>query len=71
VGERDVASGSSSPLSAVPAGGHSTVAVPVRIPVKGFAGAVSDLMGGAPFRLRGNAGVGGLQLPVDLPGRVR
>ena len=71
VGERDLASGSSSPLSAVPARGHATVIVPVRIPVRGFAGAVSDLVGGAPFRLRGRAGVGGLEVPVDVPGRVR
>lgn len=71
VGQRDLVAGGSHPLVAVPAGGHATVAVPVRISLIGVADAAADLVRGAEVRLHGLADFGSLQVPVDAGGRVR
>lgn len=71
VGERDLVSGGSHPIAAVPAGGRATVPIPVRISLAGAAQSASDLLRGAEVRLRGLADFGALQVPVDAGGRVR
>lgn len=71
VGERELLSGASHPLAAVPASGQSTIAIPVRISSVGAAQGIAALLRGADVRLRGLADFGGVQLPVDALGRVR
>ncbi len=71
VGQRDLVSGGSHPLAAVPPGGRVTVPVPVRISLAGMAGSAAELLRGAEVRLRGLADFGPLQVPVDSGGSVR
>jgi LEA14-like dessication related protein len=71
VGQRDLLSGGSQPLAAVPGGGRATVAIPIRISAAGAAEAVASLLGGAELRLQGLAEFGPMQVQVDTPGHVR
>jgi LEA14-like dessication related protein len=70
VGEADLLSGGSHPLAAVPPGGHATITIPIRISLLGAASSASQILGGAEIRLRGRAGFGPLEVPVDLGGKV-
>jgi LEA14-like dessication related protein len=70
VGQRNLVDGSH-PLVAVPAGGNAVVSIPIRVSVLDAAEGVQDLLRGAEIRLRGLAGFGALQVPVDTSGRVR
>jgi LEA14-like dessication related protein len=71
VGERDLVTGGTHPLAAVPPRGHAVVLVPIRISTVGAAAGVVDLMRGAELRLKGLAGYGPMEAPVDAPGAVR
>ncbi len=72
VGDREVVAGGSPPLVAVPPGGRASISIPIRISVRGVAGAVADLVSAAELRLRGLVGFGdGVEVPVDAPGHVR
>jgi LEA14-like dessication related protein len=70
VGQTDLVSGGSHPLAAVPAGGHATISVPVRVSLTGAASSVRELLRGAEVHLRGLAGFGDVEVPVDAQGRV-
>jgi LEA14-like dessication related protein len=70
VGEIDLVTGGTHPLAAVPAGGHATISVPVRLSLVGAAASVRDLLRGAEVHLRGIAGFGDVEVPVDAQGRV-
>lgn len=71
VGDREVVSGASHPLVAVPAGGDAVVSIPVRISTAQAAGSVRELTRGAEVRLRGVAGFGGLDVPLDASSKAR
>ena len=70
VGESDVLSRGTYPLAAVPPRGAAVVTVPVRISLQGAADAVAELMRGAALQLRGLAGYGEVETPVDTQGRL-
>jgi LEA14-like dessication related protein len=70
VGESDLVTGGTHPLVAVPPGGHATISVPVRVSLVGAATSVAELLRGAEVHLRGLAGFGEVQVPVDAPGRI-
>jgi len=70
VGERDLLSGGSHPLAAVPARGHATISLPVRISVTGAAEGIAEVLRGTELRLRGLAGFGDVEVPFDAPGRL-
>jgi LEA14-like dessication related protein len=70
VGERDLLSGGSHPLAAVPPGGHAIVSVPVRISVRGAAESMGEVLRGTELRLRGFAGFGDVEVPFDAPGHL-
>jgi LEA14-like dessication related protein len=71
VGERDLLSGGTHPLVAVPPRGHATISVPIRVSLAGAAESVRELLRGAEVRLRGLADYGPVEVPLDEPGRVR
>jgi LEA14-like dessication related protein len=71
VGDQDLLSGGNHPLVAVPAGGHATISVPIRLSVSGAAETVRQLMRGAEVHLRGLADFGTMEVPVDGGARVR
>lgn len=70
VGETDVVTGGTHPLAAVPPGGRATITVPVRVSLAGAAEGVRELLRGAAVHLRGLAGYGAAEVPVDEEGRV-
>jgi LEA14-like dessication related protein len=70
VGETDLVTGATHPLAAVPPGGHATISVPVRLSLAGAAAGVREILSGAEVHLRGLAGFGDVEVPVDAPGRV-
>jgi LEA14-like dessication related protein len=65
VGDQDLVAGGSHPLASVPPHGHAIVAVPVRISVAAAAGAIAKLLQGTELRLRGLAGYGSMEVPVE------
>ncbi len=71
LGERDLLSGGSHPLAAVPAGGSARVRVPIRLSLSGAASILGELLQGAQLRLRGLAGFGDLQVPVDAGAELK
>jgi LEA14-like dessication related protein len=71
LGEHEIFKDGSHPLAAVPPGGEAVVSVPVRISVVGARKSIGAIMHGAEVRLRGTAGFGGIEVPVDAGGRVK
>lgn len=72
LGGKEVLSGANQALASVPANGKNAVTIPVQLPFAAAADAVGRLMRGAStdVNLNGRASFGGVQLPVDLGGKV-
>jgi LEA14-like dessication related protein len=72
LGGSEVLGGASQTLGSVPGHGTGRVTIPVRLPFAAASDAVGRLMRGAPtdLNLRGQASFGGVQLPVDLGGKL-
>lgn len=73
VGGTRIASADGAALGAVPAGGRAVVSLPVKLSLLGAGRAVYQLVQGngpVPVALSGKATIAGIQIPLDLAGRV-
>lgn len=72
LGGSEVLGGAKQVVGTVPAGGKTTIAIPVKIPFAKAADAAGKLMRGqaADVQLDGNASFGSVQVPVNVGGKL-
>ena len=71
IGDHDLLAGGAHPLAAVPPGGHAVISLPIRLSTVGAAQGIADLLSGAAVRLKGQAGFGAVEVPVEAQGTLK